>query len=131
MTTIENFFSTNPIENILTKISSLSINIIGDDDENCTITHQFNKYTKGWGVDIFCSSFQWEYLDQNRQKRFFEWSVQFIIECLVKVYHIPDIDNFLESSFKNDLSITRSIAFSTCFGAIYNVMGKEMLIKIS
>lgn len=125
LTTIENFFSTNPIENILTKISSLSMNIIGDDDENCTITHQFNKSPKGWGVDIFCSSFQWEYLDQNRQKIFFEWSVQFIIECLVKVYHIPDIDNFLESSFKNDLSITRSIAFSTCFGAIYNVMGRD------
>ncbi|QPF38527.1 hypothetical protein H0S58_03160 [Acinetobacter sp. TTH0-4] len=44
---------------------------------------------------------------------------------MVKVYHIPNIDEFLESSFKNDLSITRSIAFSTCFGAIYNVMGRD------
>lgn len=125
LTTIENFFSTNPIDNVITKISSLSMNIIGDDDENCTITHEFNKSPKGWGVDIFCSHFNWEYLDQNRQEIFFEWFVQFIIECLVKVYHIPNIDEFLESSFKNDLSITRSIAFSTCFGAIYNVMGRD------
>lgn len=130
LTTIENFFSTNPIDNILTKISTLSMNIIGDDDENCTITHEFNKSPKGWVVDIFCSHFNWEYLDQNRQKIFFEWFVQFTIECLVKVYHIQDIDNFLESSFKNDLSITRSIAFSTCFGAIYNVMGRDAHKKV-
>ncbi|QPF38525.1 hypothetical protein H0S58_03150 [Acinetobacter sp. TTH0-4] len=83
LTTIENFFSTNPIDNVLTKISSLSMNIIGDDDENCTITHEFNKSPKGWGVDIFCSHFNWEYLDQNRQEIFFEWFVQFIIECLI------------------------------------------------
>lgn len=44
---------------------------------------------------------------------------------MVKVYHIPNIEEFLELSFKNDLSITRSIAFSTCFGAIYNVMGRD------
>ena len=125
LTTIENFFSTNPIDNVFTQISSLSMNIIGDDDENCLITHEFKKSPKGWVVDIFCSYFQWEYLDQNRQKIFFEWSVQFIIECLAKVYHIPNFEEFLESSFKNNLSITRSIAFSTCFGAIYNVMGRD------
>ena len=125
LTTIENFFSTNPIDNVLTKISSLRINIIGDNAENIPITHEFNKSSKGLFVDIFCSHFQWEFLDQKSQTIVFEWFVQFIIECLVKVYHIPDIDKFLESSFKNDLSITRSIAFSTCFGAIYNVMGRD------
>lgn len=125
LTTIENFFSTNPIDKVLTKISSLYINIIGDDTENSTITHAFNKSSKGLCVDVFCSHFKWECLDQNNQKIVFEWFVQFIMECLVKVYHIQNIEEFLESSFKNDLSITRSIAFSTCFGAIYNVMGRD------
>ena len=125
LTTIENFFSTNPIDKVFTKISSLEINIIGDDDENSTISHEFSKSSKGLCVDIFCTNFTWEYLDQNNQKIVFEWFVQFIIECLIKVYHVPDIEKFVEASFITDLSITRSIAFSTCFGAIYNVMGRD------
>ncbi|MFV5485244.1 hypothetical protein [Acinetobacter baumannii] len=125
LTTIENFFSTNPIDKVFTKISSLEINIIGDDDENSTISHEFSKSSKGIYVDIFCSNFTWEHLDQNSQKIVFEWFVQFVIECLIKVYHVLDIDKFVEASFITDLSITRSIAFSTCFGAIYNVMGRD------
>ncbi|HAV6221960.1 TPA: hypothetical protein JI302_13175 [Acinetobacter baumannii] len=125
LTTIENFFSTNPIDKVFTKISSLEINIIGDDDENSTISHEFSKSSKGIYVDIFCSNFTWEHLDQNSQKIVFEWFVQFVIECLIKVYHVLDIDKFVEASFITDLSITRSIAFSTCFGATYNVMGRD------
>ncbi|MFL1612436.1 hypothetical protein [Acinetobacter baumannii] len=125
LTTIENFFSTNPIDKVFTKISLLEINIIGDYDENSTISHEFSKSSKGIYVDIFCSNFTWEHLDQNSQKIVFEWFVQFVIECLIKVYHVLDIDKFVEASFITDLSITRSIAFSTCFGAIYNVMGRD------
>jgi len=125
LTTIENFFSTNPIDKVFTKISSLEINIIGDDDENSTISHEFSKSSKGIYVDIFCSNFTWEHLDQNNQKIVFEWFVQFVIECLIKVYHVLDIEKFVEASFITDLSITRSIAFSTCFGATYNVMGRD------
>ncbi|MBJ9954178.1 MULTISPECIES: hypothetical protein [unclassified Acinetobacter] len=124
LTTIENFFSTNPIDKVFTKISSLEINIIGD-DENSTISHEFSKSSKGIYVDIFCSNFTWEHLDQNNQKIVFEWFVQFVIECLIKVYHVLDIEKFVEASFITDLSITRSIAFSTCFGATYNVMGRD------
>lgn len=91
-----------------------------------TISHRFNlKSSKGIYVDIFCSNFTWEYLDKNNQEIVFEWFVKFIIECLIKVYHVPDFEKFVEASLKNDLSITRSIAFSTCFGAIYNVMGRD------
>ncbi|KXZ66146.1 hypothetical protein [Acinetobacter venetianus] len=125
LTTIENFFSTNPIDKVFTKISSLEINIIGDDDENSTISHEFSKSSKGIYVDIFCSNFTWEHLDQNNQKIVFEWFVQFVIECLIKVYHVLNIEKFVEASFITDLSITRSIAFSTCFGATYNVMGRD------
>lgn len=125
LTTVENFFSTNPIDKVFTKISSLEINIIGDDDENSTISHEFSKSSKGIYVDIFCSNFTWEHLDQNNQKIVFEWFVQFVIECLIKVYHVLDIEKFVEASFITDLSITRSIAFSTCFGATYNVMGRD------
>lgn len=130
LTTIENFFSTNLIDKIFTKISSLDINIIGDDDENNTISHEFSKSSKGIYVDIFCSNFTWEYLDKNNQEIVFEWFVKFIIECLIKVYHVPDFEKFVEASLKNDLSITRSIAFSTCFGAIYNVMGRDAHKKV-
>lgn len=123
LTTIENFFSTNPIDKVFTKISLLKINIIGDDDENSTISHEFSKSSKGLYVDVFCSNFTWEHLEQDNQKIVFEWFVQFIIECLIKVYYVPNIEKFVEASLITDLSITRSIAFSTCFGATYNVMG--------
>jgi hypothetical protein len=125
LTTIENFFSTNLIDRVFTKISLLEINIIGDDGEAEAVSHEFGKSSEGIYVDIFCSNFTWEYLDQNKQKIVFEWFVQFIIECLFKVFHVPDWEKFVEASVISDQSIMRSVAFSTCFGAIYNVMGRD------
>lgn len=125
LTTIENFFSTSVVDDVFTKLSTLTMNVIADDDENNIISHQFKKSNRGLTVDIYASSFTWENLDLEKQERIFNWFYSFIIECLLNVYHIRNPDIFFENSLKDEFSATRSIAFSTCFGALYNVMGRD------
>lgn len=130
LTTIENFFSTSLIDKVYTKTPILKINIIGDDDKNNIISHDFKVSPQGVVVDIYYSNFNWENLDLKKQEFIFNWFCKFVLEILIKIFHVPDTEKFLETALKDDLAFTRSIAFSTCMGAIYNVMGKDSHKKL-
>jgi len=125
LTTIENFFSTSVVDNVFTKIVLLKINLIVKNDHNNIISHEFKNSKKGLEVDIYCSNFIWNNLDQEKQKIIFNWFYEFIVESLLTVYHIVNEKDFFEKSLGNDFSASRSIAFSTCFGGTYNVLGKN------
>lgn len=125
LSTLESFFATTIIDNVAMVTSELDINLIGDDDDDNLITHEFITENSSLEVEIICSNFDIVAFDKDKHKKIHEWFSQFTIEILCKLCVSNNIKSLIEGYFKDDDIITRSVSFSVCFNSVYNILGKD------
>ncbi|CAH9052511.1 hypothetical protein PSECIP111951_00635 [Pseudoalteromonas holothuriae] len=125
VSSLEGFLSTGLIDKLFTKIPYLDITVIADDDEECSISHEYEQTPVGGEFVISCSSFSWGKIRNEHGEELSKWFSEFLISCLSSICVVPDIERTVEMILVEDLAISRSVSFNVCFNAVYNIMGNE------
>ena len=118
---VDDFF---PIE------SSISIEIIADDDDDISITHDIEDLDQNLHIEITCSNFNIEAMNLSAQHEIQQWFTEFSIEILSRFFYIKDPERLLEAMFKDDRAIERSLSFGTSFIALHNIQGHDFIKRV-
>ena len=118
---VDDFF---PIE------SSISIEIIADDDDDICITHDIEDLDQNLHIEITCSNFNIEEMNLSAQREIQQWFTEFSIEILSRFFYIKDPERLLEAMFKDDRAIERSLSFGTSFMALHNIQGHDFVKRV-
>lgn len=125
LSSLEGFLSTGIVDRIFAQIPFLNINLIADDDDDHLISHEISKTLTGSEFEVTCSNFTWDSLSLKHREFISEWFFKFIIECLGQICVLKNMESIVEKMLRDDLALSRSISFETCFGAVYNILGKS------
>lgn len=125
LSSLEGFLSTGIADNLYAQVPSLNINLVSDDDDEHLISHDFSRHSSVGEFEVTCSNFTWDSLSLKDREKIREWFFTFIIECLCQICVVKNMKLVLETMLRDDLALYRSISFDTCFGSVYNIMGKN------
>jgi len=125
LSTIEGFFSTSIVDQVVAIESRLDIEITADDDEEITISHELNDSGSILKIDVLCSSFTPDMLNIAGQGVIQKWLHEFVIEVFAHLMLPKNPDKTLKSMLGDDRALERSVSFGTCFVGMRNIMGDD------
>lgn len=125
ISSLECFLATALIDNIIAKIPIISIDISSFEDPENLISHEYTVNDRGSVFEILCHPFTWKELNQNSRHGLVEWFMFFVADFIDKGFLVKNSKATLEKLIKEDQIFARSMMFETCFGAIYNILGKN------
>ncbi|WP_289107325.1 hypothetical protein [uncultured Pseudoalteromonas sp.] len=124
---VESFFATGHLNNLHAKESKLEIEIIADDEDELSVSHEIDDSGGLLRVIVTCSSFEVETINKNAQLALHNWGSQFLIDILCRIFYVNDPKSFAKELIADDKGMERSVSFASSFAATYNVIGKEAL----
>lgn len=127
LSTFESFFATAHIQKLHAREGKLFIEVIADDENGLSITHEFDDSGKFLLVQVTCSDFEVETINKSAQAILHDWITDFLIEVLWRVFYVSEPKAFLEKLIADDKAMERTLPFSSSFAGTYNLLGKEAL----
>lgn len=127
LSVIESFFATGHVNKLHAKEAKLHIEVIADDDDGISITHELDDKGSALHVEITCSDFEVETINQKAQRVLHDWIGNFLIEIFCRIFYVPDPKSVAEQLIAEDKGLERAISFSSSFAATYNIVGKDSL----
>jgi len=127
---LEGLLATAWVDELIPIESSISIEIIADDDDEISIVHEVEDLGQNLHIEITCSSFNIEAMNLAAQHEVQQWFMQFSIEILSRAFYIKEPDKLLETMFKDDRVLERSLSFGTSFMALHNIQGHDFVERV-
>lgn len=124
---IESFFATGHINKLYAQESKLIIEVIADDDDGISITHDLDDSGSILYVKVTCSDFEVETINKNAQAVLHDWIGDFLIEIFCRIFYVSDHKAVAEQLIAEDKGFERAISFSSSFAATYNIIGRGAL----
>lgn len=124
---IESFFATGCTDELHAKEAKLVIEVIADDDDGISISHDVDDSGRVLHVNVTCSDFDVETINKKAQTVLHDWVVDFLIEILCRTFYVKDPIYFAKQLIDIDNGLERAISFSSSFAATYNIIGKNAL----
>ncbi|WP_269901055.1 hypothetical protein [Paenalcaligenes faecalis] len=122
LASIEAFFSTGLVDQLLVIESELRIELTADDDD-LSITHDFDASSEVLKAEVTCSIPNSGRLGVSEQGVIQGWLGKFVIDVLVHMFRYNKFDEELEKLFGEDRALERSVPFSSCFVVMNNIFG--------
>jgi hypothetical protein len=130
LSVIEGFFSTCIVDQVIVFESSLDIEIIADDEDEISISHEIDTSGSVLKMEVTCSSFTPDMLNISGQNEIQKWLHQFVIDVFSHLMRPKNLEVTLDSMLGNDKALERSVSFGTCFVGLNNVMGNSAVVDI-
>ncbi len=130
LSVLEGFFATSIVDEVMVMETRLEIEITADDDDEISISHEFDNSGGVLKMDVFCSSFTSDKMSISGQRVIQEWLHDFIIEVFAHMMRPKDPEETLKSMLGDDKALDRSISFGTCFSGQQNILGNDAVAYI-
>ncbi|WP_049792227.1 hypothetical protein [Pantoea sp. At-9b] len=121
LASLEGVFATCIIDKIYSKESSFDIEVISD-DENSSITHEFDTVNENLTARIICNDFRNESFNFECQDVYQKWNRKFVLQLLSKVFYYYDLKT-VEKSIFADGALERSSILASSMFASRNILG--------
>jgi hypothetical protein len=127
---LEGLLATAFVDDLIPIESSISIEIIADDDDEISITHEIEDLEQNLHIEITCSNFDIEAMNLESQHEVQQWFTRFSIDILSRAFYMKEPDKLLETMFKDDRVLERSLSFGTSFMALHNIQGHDFVQRV-
>lgn len=122
---LEGAFATCAIDNMHLKEPFLVIEIIADDDDNLSLSHEINSDDGKLNLTINCSGFDISLFSIDDQKKVTKEFEKMIFDLLPELFVIKNT-KYIEKMIFEDASLDRAISFGSCIKAIENILGNDI-----
>lgn len=125
LSAIESILATVVVDHIAITEKKLVVEISADDDDEISLGHDVNDAERNLLFEVLCSSFANRKLNVDGQEAIQKWLQDFLIDVFARVTQMNDHSTTMETMFAEDQVLQRSVPFSSCFTALYNVLGDD------
>ena len=122
---LEGAFATCAVDNMHLKEAFLVIEIIADDDDNLSLSHEINSDDGKLNLTINCSGFDISLFSIDDQKKVTKEFEKMIFDLLPELFVIKNT-KYIEKMIFEDASLDRAISFGSCIKAIENILGNDI-----
>jgi len=127
---LEGLLATAWVDKLMPIESSITVEIIADDDEEISISHEIEDLGQTLHFEVTCSSFSIDAMNLNSQREVQQWFTKFSMDILSRAFYINEPDKLLETMFKDDRVLERSLSFGTSFMALHNIQGNDFVRRV-
>ncbi|WP_411752817.1 hypothetical protein [Serratia sp. (in: enterobacteria)] len=122
---LESAFATCEIDNIHLKEAFLLIEIIADDEDGLSLSHEINSDQAKLNLIINCSGFDTSFFRIDDQQKITEEFKKIVFNLLPELFFIKKT-NYVEKMIFEDSAFERAISFGSCIKAIENILGNDI-----
>jgi hypothetical protein len=122
---LESAFSTCAVDNMHLKEAFLIIEIIADDEDDLSLSHEIDIDSGKLNLTINCSGFDTSLFRIEHQQKITNEFKSIIFDLLPELFSIKDT-SYIKTMIFDDAALDRSINFGACIKAIENVLGNDI-----
>jgi len=127
---LESFSATSVTNNVFARESSIQIDIIADDEDEISISHELDSSSAALVYTINCSCFTSDMLNISGQSVINDWLKSFVLEIYARMTLPKDFEEHFETLIIGEKAFERSLSFNQCFSSQFNVLGSDFLKSI-
>lgn len=122
---LEGAFATCAVDNMHLKEAFLVIEIIADDDDNLSLSHEINSDDGKLNLTINCSGFDISLFSIDDQEKVTKEFEKMVFDLLPELFVIKNTE-YIEKMIFEDASFERAISIGSCIKAIENILGNDI-----
>lgn len=122
---LEGVFATCAVDNMYFKEAFLIIEIIADDDDNLSLSHEINSDEGKLNLTINCSGFDTSHFRIDDQQKVTEEFKKIVFDLIPELFVIKGT-KYIEKMIFEDAAFDRAISFGACIKAIENILGNDI-----
>lgn len=122
---LEGAFATCTIDNIHLKEAFLIIEVIADDDDDLSLSHEINSNSGKLNLTINCAGFDASDFRIEAQQKITNEFNRLVFDLLPELFFIKNTE-YIEKMIFEDAAFDRAISFGACIKSIENVLGNDI-----
>lgn len=122
---LEGAYATCAVDNIHLKEAFLIIEIIADDEDELSLSHEINSDSGMLNLTINCAGFDTSLFRIDDQQKITKEFKKMVFDLLPELFLIKNT-KYIEKMIFEDAAFDRAISFGACIKAIENILGNDI-----